>query len=71
MTIVNRSIRADGLILKPSRPIAMPDFRIFDIATYNGSYNGYSQKEEKFNDFREFETWSVVSGIRFGIIMVK
>ena len=55
MTVVNRSIRADGLILKPSRPIAMPDFRIFDIATYNGSYNGYSQKEEKFNDLENLK----------------
>ena len=48
----------DGRILKPSRPLAIPDFLIWELDT--ALY---------LNGTTEFETWSEVSGYRFGIIL--
>ena len=48
----------DGRILKPSRPLAIPDFLIWELDT--ALY---------LNGTTEFETWSEISGYRFGIIL--
>ena len=52
---------ADGLILKPSRPLAVPDYMIWDKNATMG--------DDHSNDTAEFETFSEVSGTRFGIIL--
>ena len=52
---------ADGLILKPSRPLAVPDYMLWNVTGVMGDNHS--------NDTAEFETYSEVSGIRFGIIL--
>ena len=58
MNLVAKSIRPDGLILKPSRPLVIPDFLIWELDT-----------RLYLNGTTEYETWSEVAGQRFGIIM--
>ena len=55
-TLVNRSITPDGLVLKPSRPLATPDYLI--------------SSQSKDDNVLQFETFSEISGWRFGIILV-
>ena len=61
--LVAKSIMADGLILKPSRPLAVPDYMLWDK---NGTMDA---KDTISNETSEFETYSEVSGTRFGIIL--
>ena len=61
--MVAKSIMADGLILKPSRPLAVPDYMLWDK---NGTMDA---KDTISNETSEFETYSEVSGTRFGIIL--
>ena len=53
MTLINRSITPDGLVLKPSRPLATPNYRIWP----------------KNAPIDEFETLTRVSNWTFGIIL--
>lgn len=48
---------SNGKILKPSRPLVVPDFLIWDVEPH--PVNGTS----------EYETWSEVAGQKFGIIL--
>ena len=54
LNVISRSMRADGLILKPSRPLVVPDYLVWELDTVGGT--------------TEYETWSEVAGNRFGII---
>jgi len=58
MDLVAMSIRQDGLILKPSRPLGVPDFLLWELDT-----------KLYMNGTSEFESWSEISGIRFGILI--
>lgn len=58
-TLVNMSIRPDGKILKPSRPIACPDYLLWQLNPWQVN-NGTS----------EFETYSELNGYRWGILLV-
>ena len=58
MKLVAKSIRPDGLVLKPSRPLVVPDFLIWELDT-----------RLYLNGTTEYETWSEVAGQKFGIIM--
>ena len=58
MGLVSKSIMPDGLILKPSRPLGVPDFLVWELDT-----------KIYMNGTSEFESWSEVSGIRFGILL--
>ena len=51
------SIMANGKVLKPSRPLVVPDFLVWDVEPH--PTNGTS----------EYETWSEVAGQKFGIIL--
>ena len=51
------SVMPNGRILKPSRPLVVPDFLVWDVEPHPG--NGTS----------EYETWSEVAGRKFGIIL--
>ena len=55
MTLVERSINKDGLILKPSRPLATPDYLLWQNSSSNV----------------ELETFSEIDGWRFGIILLS
>ena len=55
--LVSKSVRPDGLLLKPSRPLVTPDFLIWEMSPREASGT------------TEYETWSEVAGQRFGIIM--
>ena len=55
--LVAKSTRPDGLILKPSRPLVVPDFLIWDLELHS-------------NGTIEYETWSEVARHKFGIILV-
>ena len=58
MDLVSKSIMPDGLILKPSRPLGVPDFLLWELDT-----------KLYMNGTSEFESWSEVAGIRFGILL--
>ena len=57
LSVISRSMRVDGLILKPSRPLVVPDYMVWEVAQV---------KSKKI----EYETWSEVAGHRFGIILL-
>ena len=57
LDLVSKSMRPDGLILKPSRPLVAPDYLIWDMSPRQASGT------------TEYETWSEVAGHRFGIIL--
>ncbi|CAG5110825.1 Oidioi.mRNA.OKI2018_I69.chr2.g5182.t1.cds [Oikopleura dioica] len=57
--LVSKSIRPDGKILKPSRPIACPDHLLWELNPW-----------EVNNGTSEFETYSELNGHRWGIILL-
>lgn len=53
----------NGRILKPGRPLTVPNnlMHIYDV----------NQEDPNNKGITEFETWSEVSSYRFGIILIK
>ena len=68
MTLVNKSIRADGLVLKPSAPISMPDYATWDIKL-NPIKDKHGRNWRDINTTSIFETYTSVSGIKWGIMV--
>ena len=58
MDLINMSIMPNGKILKPSRPLVVPDFLVWELNA-NGHSDGIS----------EYETWSQIGNHKFGIIL--
>ena len=48
----------NGMILKPARPLAIPDYLIFSLDT-----------KKILNGTTEYESWTIVSGTTFGMIL--
>ena len=69
MTLVNKSIRADGLVLKPSVPVAMPDYATWDIKLAPSSLDKHGRHWRDINTTNIYETYTEIAGIQWGIMV--
>lgn len=60
MIIVNKTMMPNGKILKPSRPLTVPNYMM----------HVYDEKQE-INGVTEYETWSLIGSQKFGIILIN